>query len=489
MLESELIEMVNNILLIRSESNRIEIKSAQNGCPKLRDTLSAFANQVGGGVIVFGIDEDNDYSICGVYNASDLIKKVEGQCQEMTPILRPLFTTACINDKTVVSAEIQEIDNADKPCFYSGVGRLKGSYVRSGDADRQMTEYEVYSYEAFKKKIQDELRVSERADIKDIETKTFAMFINTVRVKKLNLSELPVEELCRLQGFTDNGKPTLAGVMLFSNYPQAFFPQLCITAVSVPGTEISSTGSVGERFIDNKKLDGTLVQMLNDALMFVRNNMKTATIIDPDTGKRKDRTQYPVIAIRELILNALIHRDYSIHTDSTPITIRMFSDRFEIENPGGLYGRMTLDRLGKFAADTRNPAIANAMEILGETENRYSGIPTIINAMEEYGLPAPLFENDRGVFRVTLYNSVKVNDSIDSDQNRILQFCKTPKSRKEIEQLFNGRMTIAYVMDKYIKPMVNEGLLALTIPDKPKSKYQKYYTVSNEKKRHTVVCN
>ena len=101
MLESELIEMVNNILLIRSESNRIEIKSAQNGCPKLRDTLSAFANQVGGGVIVFGIDEDNDYSICGVYNASDLIKKVEGQCQEMTPILRPLFTTASINGQTV----------------------------------------------------------------------------------------------------------------------------------------------------------------------------------------------------------------------------------------------------------------------------------------------------------------------------------------------------------------------------------------------------
>ncbi len=159
--------------------------------------------------------------------------------------------------------------------------------------------------------------------------------------------------------------------------------------MSVPGTEISSTGSVGERFIDNKRLDGTLVQMLNGAMLFVRNNMKTATIIDTNTGKRTDKTEYPVIAIRELVLNALIHRDYSIHTDSAPITIRMFSDRLEIENPGGLYGRMTLDRLGKFAADTRNPAIANAMEILGETENRYSGIPTIINAMEEHGLPTP----------------------------------------------------------------------------------------------------
>ena len=477
MLESELIEMIKNVQRVRSESNSIEVKSAKNGCPKLRDTLSSFSNQSGGGTIIFGIDETDGYALCGVYDAADLIKRVEAQCQEMTPVIRPLFTAAQLNDKTVVSAEIQEIDNADKPCFYSGAGRLRGSYIRSGDADRLMTEYEVYSYEAFKKKIQDELRVSERAVLSDIQTNAFEMFINLVRMKKPNLAELSTEELCRLQGFTDSDKPTLAGVMMFSKYPQAFFPQLCITAVSVPGTEISSTGSVGERFIDNKKLDGTLVQMLNDALMFVRNNMKTATIIDPDTGKRKDRTQYPVIAIRELILNALIHRDYSIHTDSTPITIRMFSDRFEIENPGGLYGRMTLDRLGKVSADTRNPMIANAMEILGETENRYSGIPTIINAMQEYGLPAPKFESDRGVFKVTLYNAVQESHDTDPIRSEILSFCRTPRSRSEIEQLFNGRMTIAYIMEKYIKPMISNDQLALTIPDKPKSKYQKYYTV------------
>ena len=395
----------------------------------------------------------------------------------MTPVIRPLFTVALIDDKTVVSAEIQEIDNMDKPCFYSGVGRLKGSYIRSGDADRLMTEYEVYSFEAFRKKIQDELRTSERAVLRDLHTMAYDLYIKMLRTKKPNLSELPDDELCRLQGFTDEGRPTLAGLMLFSSYPQAFFPQLSITAVSVPGTEISSTGIVGERFIDNKRLDGTLVQMLNDSLTFVRKNMKTATIIDPNTGKRADKTEYPVIAIRELILNALIHRDYSIHTDSAPITIRMFSDRFEIENPGGLYGRMTLDRLGKVSADTRNPAIANAMEILGETENRYSGIPTIINAMEEYGLPAPLFESDGGVFRATLYNRAAINNNFDTNEEAILDFCRTPRSRAELEQLFKGKMTIAYVMEKYIKPMAAEGLIGLTIPDKPKSKYQKYFAV------------
>ncbi|MCR5540878.1 MAG: putative DNA binding domain-containing protein [Ruminococcus sp.] len=477
MLENELISLIQKIQTIRSETNNIEIKAANKGCPKVRDTLSSFSNQSGGGVIVFGVDENDDFNICGVYDAADLMKKVEAQCLEMTPVIRPLFTIASIDGKTVMSAEIQEIDNADKPCFYSGVGRIKGSYIRSGDADRLMTEYEVYSFEAFRKKIQDELRVSERAVPKDMHTRAFDLYLDFLKSKKPNLAEIPDEDLCRLQGFTEEGKPTLAGLMLFSSYPQAFFPQLSVTAVSIPGTEISSTGNVDERFIDNKRIDGTLVQMLGDSLTFVRKNMKVATIIDPNTGKRTDKTEYPVIAIRELILNALIHRDYSIHTDSTPITIRIYSDRFEIENPGGLYGRMTLDRLGKVSADTRNPAIANAMEILGETENRYSGIPTIINAMEEYGLPAPKFENDRGIFKVTLYNRSTASLDLDQNEEEIVNFCRAPKSRAELEQLFNGRMTIAYVMEKYIKPMTNNGILGLTIPDKPKSKYQKYYTI------------
>ena len=477
MLDNELIKLIRDTQAVKSESNTLEIKAARKGCPKVRDTLSAFSNQSGGGVIIFGVDENEDYTVCGVYDAAELMKQVDAQCQQMTPIVRPLFTVVQLDGKTVVCAEIQEIDNADKPCFYSGVGRLKGSYIRSGDGDRQMTEYEVYSFEAFRKKVQDELRICERAEIKDMRTKAFELYLNTLRVKKPRLAEIPDKELCRLQGFTSDDSPTLAGLMMFSAYPQAFFPQLCITAVSVPGTEISSNSAVGERFIDNKKIDGTLVQMLNDALVFVRNNMRTATIINPDTAKRTDRTDYPIIAIRELIINALVHRDYSIHTDSAPITIRMYTDRFEIENPGGLYGRMTLDRLGKVSADTRNPAIANAMEILGETENRYSGIPTIIHAMQEHGLPAPVFESERGIFKAILYKSKEEIIDTSNIESKILAYCKTPKSRGEIETLFEGEMTIAYVMEKYVHKLLEDGLLGMTIPEKPKSKYQKYYSI------------
>ena len=191
MIQSELIAKIYEIQKVQSESNTIEVKAANKGCPKVRDTLSSFSNQSGGGTIIFGIDENDGYSICGVYDAADLIKKVEAQCVEMTPVIRPLFTVALIDDKTVVSAKIQEIDNMDKPCFYSGVGRLKGSYIRSGDADRLMTEYEVYSFEAFRKKIQDELRTSERAVLRDLHTMAYDLYIKMLRTKKPNLSELP----------------------------------------------------------------------------------------------------------------------------------------------------------------------------------------------------------------------------------------------------------------------------------------------------------
>ena len=477
MLESELIKLIEDIQLKRTESNYIEVKSARNGCPKIFDTLSSFSNQQNGGTIIFGVDENDDYNVCGVYDAADLQKKIMEQSLQMEPVVRPLCTVAVVDGKTVVSAEIQEMDNFHKPCFYKGAGRLRGSYVRVVDGDRLMTEYEVYSYEAFKQDIHDELRTNDRAEMTDINTDEYQLYLLELKKNKPHLAKLEENEINRLQGFVVDNKPTVAALMLFSVYPQAYFPQLCITAVSVPGKEMSATGSVGERFIDNKRIEGSITQMLNDALIFVRKNMKVKTIIDSETGMRNDRTEYPVIAVRELVLNALIHRDYSIHTESAPITITMYSDRMEIENPGGLYGRMTLDSLGFVSADTRNPYIAGALEIMGETENRYSGIPTIRSAMKNAGLPQPVFVNNRGVFKAILYNEI-VSEKGNSDlASRILDFCSVPRSRKELEEKFKDDITIAYLMSKHMKPLIAKNKIALTKPESPKSKDQKYFTI------------
>lgn len=132
--------------------------------------------------------------------------------------------------------------------------------------------------------------------------------------------------------------------------------------------------------------------------------MKTRTIIDPETGERRDQTEYPLTAIREAILNAIIHRDYSLYTEGTPIQINFFSNRLEIHSPGTLYGPITVEQLGKVRPDFRNPTLAVMAESQIQVENRYSGIPTMRREMARCGLPAPQFYNGRNEFIVTFYN-------------------------------------------------------------------------------------
>lgn len=473
MLSNELIELVYNIQKTKTEDGNIEIKSANGGFPKIYDTLSAFSNQVGG-TIIFGVDENNNCSVCGVYDAQALTKKISECCEQMKPPVRAICTVASIDGKNVVSAEIPQMDISEKPCFYKGAGRIKGSYIRVGDSDVKLTEYEIYSYEAFRKQLRDDVRVIESAKIEDIKTIYLQDYLMKLRIEKPRMESIGEERIFELQKIAIDSVPTLTGVMLFSEYPQAIFPKLCINAVSIAGEDMGDVSVSGARFIDNQSIDGTIPQMISLALNFVRRNMKLTTFVDSKTGERIDKTEYPITAIREIIVNALVHRDYSVHTESAPITIKMFDNRIEIENPGGLYGRITLDDLGKVSADTRNPFLNNALEILKDTENRFSGIPTIKKEMAQAKLPPPLFENSKSVFRVTLYNSNQ-NELIECENlnEAILEFCKISRNRADLHERF-GFISKTYLFTDYVNVLVAEGMLKLGIPDKPRSKNQTY---------------
>lgn len=486
MLPEELNAMIEQVLSNKCELQYVELKKAGKGTPeKLYDTLSSFSNQYGGGTIIFGIDEKAGYEVTGVYNAQDLQTKVTQQALQMEPIVRPIFTVTEYQGHTVVSAEISEVDTNDKPCFYKAAGRLRGSYIRVGESDEPMTEYEVYCYEAYKKKTRDELRIVERSTTEDFSTETLDEYFLKTRRVKANLAKLPTDKILSLQGMTYDGKPTVAGLMVLGVYPQAFFPQMSITAMVVDGTAFGELGGSGERFIDNKRIEGTIPQMLEEAMAFVRRNIRNATVIN-NNGVRDDKPEYPLKAVREIILNALIHRDYSAHTEDSPIRIVLYKDRLEVENPGGLYGRLTINDLGKLPADTRNPFLAASLEVMINTENRFSGIPTIMQEMKNAGLMPPVFESRRGNFKAILYNDrhtditetpntlIEIQD--DSVEAKIKAFCSTPKSKDEIAEHLNLGSAY-YIVTRYLKPMLETGILAMTIPEKPKSKFQKYYTV------------
>jgi ATP-dependent DNA helicase RecG len=479
MTTEELIEKLELIQKLKCETPTLEIKSAEKGCPKhLYDSLSSFSNQDDGGVIVFGVDEEQDFKEVGVYDPQDIQKKINEQCLQMEPVVRPLLTVAEKNGLFFVAAEIPGADITERPVFYQGRGRVKGSFVRVGDSDEPMTEYEVYSYEAYRKKYQDDIRVIERATFAALNQESILNYIELLKIGKPKLAAIPDDEIYELMSIKRNGQITLSTVMNFSPYPQAYFPQLCIVATVVPGKEMGEIGEQGERFLDNQRIEGNIQEMLDGAMQFVNRNMHTKTIIDPNTGKREDRTDYPITALRESILNALVHRDYSVHTEGMPIQITMYEDRIEIRNPGGLYGRIKIDQLGKVQPDTRNPIIATELEVLKVTENRYSGIPTIRRAMHEYGLPQPEFLEERGSFIVKLY---KYGENISSIQNEIsknnelILFCKIPRTRNEICE-FLGLSSVTYAIQTHVMPLVEQGILKMSIPDKPRSPKQLFYS-------------
>lgn len=464
-------KLVLDIRKLKAESQTIELKKAAKGCPtRLFDTLSSFSNQDDGGVIIFGIDETDNYEINGVYDAQDLQKKVTEQCKQMEPAVRALFTI-CENDgKTIVSAEIPGVDISERPVFYKGVGRIKGSYVRVGESDEPMSEYEIYSYEAFRKRIRDDIRTIENGKFHLIDEKRMSEYLYAVKSERRNLADsVSEEEILELMGITVDEIPTLAGLMIFSKYPQSYFPQLCITAVALPGTEQGIVGEDGERFIDNKRITGAIPDMLEEAVEFVRKNSRTKTIID-DNGHRADKVEYPIKAVREAILNALIHRDYSIHTENIPIRIEMYRDRMEIINSGGLYGKISINALGKVHPETRNAVLANILELLKITENRYSGIPTMRSEFVNAGLPEPMFSVVHGEFKVTMKNGF-YGETI-STTDALLEFCSIPRTRREIVAFVKKSKN--HTMSKIVAPLVESGKLILTMPDKPKSPNQKY---------------
>ena len=484
MTSDELLELAKRVCKQKAETQTIEVKTAYSGCPKrLYDTLSSFSNQDSGGVILFGIEEESGFTPVGIYDAQDLQKQVTEQCNQMEPPVRAVFTLAELEGVTICSAEIPSVDLSERPCFYKGAGRVKGAYIRVGDADLPMTDYEIYSYEAFRRHLYDDERAVPRASLRLLDEPSLEGYVQERQRERPGFAKLSPEQTYEMLNITRDGIPTLAAVMNFGLYPQGFFPQLGITAVVVPGTQIGDQSSDTARFLDNKRIEGTISVMVAEAMQFCKRNMKVRTIINPETGMRQDRTEYPMEAIREAILNALIHRDYSIHTEGTPVQIDFFVDRLEIHSPGCLYGRMTVEQLGHARPDLRNPALAIMAEALIGAENRYSGIPTMRRELAAYGLPEPVFENRRNEFVVTFYNGTTValpvpasaSEEQGDEVKNLLDFCKTPRTRQEIAE-FLGIKTAFYAMQRFVQPLLAEKKLAMTMPDKPRSRNQKFYT-------------
>ncbi len=454
---SAILSLISDLRRCHGELEGVEVKAAHSGTPPdLYKPLSAFANRQGGGVLLFGLDEDAGFKVVGVGNPRKLQEDLSGLAAQMEPPLRPSFSVEEIEGGIVVAVEVPEIPYDQKPCYHRPHHLQEGSFIRVGNSTRRMSDYEIYSFISSRTQPKFDTEPILEATLEDLDRAKLEDYLAQQRKARPSAPywSLPFEQVLRqLRIMAEvNGvqHPTLAGLLMFGIYPQSFEQQMVVVFLQFYGTTTMEEAPSGERFLDNRKFEGTIKEIIDNATAYVMASMRKGSLIRGVL--REDVPEYPEVALREAIVNAVAHRDYSQFARGSHIQVRMFADRLEVENPGGLYGGVTVDNLQE-EQSTRNRLLVQLMEDVHLVENRGSGIDAMLEAMDKAKLQSPRFEDKRASFLVTLYSA-----PVMSEEERILAYVRVHGSikRSECQQLLG----VDEIRAKYIlRKMRDAGLL------------------------------
>ncbi|QFU94575.1 ATP-binding protein [Amycolatopsis sp. YIM 10] len=411
MIDEELAEVVANLRRLGADDVDVEAKRASIKLPKtVRETVSAFAN-TRGGVLVLGLDEAAGFAAVGVGDAAKLSADLGSMCgEELEPPIRPVIRVHRFEGVDLVVAEVPALEPDRRPCFYKGAGLTQGSYVRVSDGDRRLTSYEVQLMLSNRGQPRFDEEPVPDVGLEALDAGMVAGFAARLRERRPHaFAGLATEDVLRRAKVLTGDQVTLGGLMALGAYPQEHFPQLLLTFIHYPTPEGADLAT-GERFLDNVPIEGPIPVMVADALAVLRRNMSRRATVRG--AGRLDTWEYPEAALREAIVNAVAHRDYSPAARGTQVQIEMYPDRLLVRNPGGLFGPVTEDDLGEEGiSSTRNATLLRLLEDVaipgtGRTvcENRGSGIRTMINALRHASLSPPRFADRVSFFQVTFPN-------------------------------------------------------------------------------------
>lgn len=419
MLDDDLVEVVANLRALGADHALVEAKRAAERLPKsVRDTLSAFAN-TRGGVLVLGLDEASGFQATGVRQPAKMMSDLAAVCaDEMEPALRPMIKTHRFEDVDLVVAEVPALDLERRPCYVKSLGMSQGSFVRVGDGDRRLSSYEVHLMIANRGQPRDDEEVVAGSSFADLDGKLVNGFVGRLKDQRPHVFDgLDTVDVLRRVKAMVGDSVTVAGLLSMGSYPQQVFPQLMVSFVHYPAVEGVDLAS-GERFVDNVLAEGPIPVMVRDVLNALRRNMSRRATVRG--AGRVDSWEYPEPALREAVVNALVHRDYSPQSRGTQVQVEMYPDRLVVRNPGGLFGPVTEEMLGEEGVSSaRNATLLKLLEDvpLPEAtrtvcENRGSGIRTMMRALRAASLSPPRFVDKIAFFRVTFPNHALIGDEV-----------------------------------------------------------------------------
>lgn len=436
-------------------------------------SVSAFSNGIGG-TLFFGIDDNRDtVGLADIQSDAEAISRLIKE--RITPIPQFVLSPLRENEKDILAVKVPA--GTSTPYYYKADGVME-AYIRVGNESVAAPDYIVNEL------ILKGTHRSFDALVTNASKKDYSFtLLEATYLERTGLRMEPSDYISF--GLCDKDDMLTNAGKLLTDQHTVFNSRMFCTRWN--GLE---KGSIFDDALDDKEYEGGLISLLQNGSAFIRNNSKVR--FAKEAQYRVDKPDYAERAVTEAVVNALIHRDYIVL--GSEIHIDMYDDRVEIVSPGGMFEGSPIQEcdINTIRSVRRNPVIADLFHRMKYMERRGSGLRKIVSETEK--LPGyterlkPEFFSTPSDFRVILKNvnyimsgtstHESTHDTIHDfplteKQVLLLDFCVEARSREEM-QAFIGIANRSHFSKAYLKPLLASGKLQMTLPDKPRSKSQKY---------------
>ncbi|MGA2466398.1 MAG: helix-turn-helix domain-containing protein [Thermodesulfobacteriota bacterium] len=424
------------------ESETVEFKASFD--KEILETSAAFANTKGG-VILIGISDRDE--IKGIQIGKETLRDWANQISQSTePRIIPEIEIGTIDGKNVVVIWIKEFPI--KPVSVKG-----RCFRRVGNSNRVVQTHEIVEMHLQSTGMSwDRLPVT-NALIDEIDLEKVKQYIESARDagrRKISGGEKPLQILEKLEVIKD-GKVTWAAILLFYKHPQRFLSQAVIHCGKFKEETI---------VVDDRMIEGTVIEQIEEAMDFIRKNVNVRFVM---TGKpaREEVWDYPLEALREAVINAICHRDYTIPSNTE---VRIYDNELIVWNPGGLPLGLTLEDLYRpHPSVLRNKGIGGIFYDMGLIEQWGSGIDKMRKACVKAGIPEPKFEEHQGfrvVFRKDIYTEEYLQKlGLNERQIKAVMYVKEKGkiTNQEFQKLLNvSKRTVTNDLEDLVKRQLFE---------------------------------
>jgi len=466
-------------LLRQGEGPALEFKRSTGELKEGMQTLCAFLNG-SGGTVLFGVRPDG--TIEGQEVSDQTLRDIAQAADRFEPPAHVSIHRVKVKSGRDVIAVAVEGGRDLRPFAYEG-----HAYERVSSTTRRMPQakYERLLVERGHAKRRWENLPADGLSLKDLDRKEI------LRTRELAIQQNRISpdtsrdigEILDRFGLRMNGVLTQAAHMLYGKRFLPDYPQCLLKMGRFRGSEI--TGEI----VDNRQEHMNAFAMVREGMAFLERTMPLGARFPEGKIFREDRFPVPLDALREILLNAVMHRDYSHYSGYVAIVV--FDDRIEIRSYGRLPNGITVKQLsGRHDSKPTNPLIAGAFHRTGAVEVWGRGTNRVIEMCKKHGVPPPLFEERQGFLIVTFRaqlvaegaagtsgarsgDQVGTKSGLSRDQVEVLRLCCQEQPLVAMMNVV-GRQNRTKFRDGLVKPLIEAGLLELTIPDKPRSSKQKY---------------